>query len=159
MIGSQVSRINSAAPGRHAATIATDWCGRELGAPYAPLAWQLLADAARLGLMRHGSPEAWAASAIVLIARANHLVGHSGEPVSAQQVADALGVSIGALASTERQLTRALNLARYRHRPSTPPDASQSVEVSRSHAMYGFADERPRNYSVQDARHHPRGAP
>ena len=116
MHGSDISTIDRGPPGRRAATIAAAWCARELGQPYAQLAWRLLADAARLGLMRHGSPEAWAASGIILIARANRLLHPGGESISAQLVAGELGVSVGALASTERQLARSLNLAQYRYR-------------------------------------------
>lgn len=66
--------------------------------------------------MRNGSPEAWAASGIILIARANDLLHPGGGSLSAQLVAGELGVSIGALASTEQQLARSLNLAEYRYR-------------------------------------------
>ncbi|MGZ6637578.1 MAG: DUF6398 domain-containing protein [Solirubrobacteraceae bacterium] len=158
MSAPQVPRIDSGAPGRRAATIAAAWCGRELGQPYAQLAWRLLADAARHRLMRHGSPEAWAASGIILIARANHLLRSGGESVSAQQVADDLGVSLGALASTERELARALNLSRYRYRPPKTVDGDQHVGSLGSYTVDGFAYGRHRNSSAQDARQHPGGA-
>ena len=76
----------------------------------------MLADASRLGVVRHGRPEAWAAGAIIALARASGLLG-AGRPLTAQQVADDLDVTLGVLTVTEHQLARALNLARYAHRP------------------------------------------
>ena len=76
----------------------------------------MLADAARLGVIRRGRPEAWAAGAVIAVARASGLLG-TGRPLTAQQVADELDVTLGALAVTERELARALNLARYARRP------------------------------------------
>ena len=70
----------------------------------------MLADAARLGVIRRGRPEAWAAGAVIAVARASGLLG-TGRPLTAQQVADELDVTLGALAVTERELARALNLA------------------------------------------------
>jgi hypothetical protein len=154
----QAPTIDSGPPGRRAATIAAAWCGRELGQPYAQLAWRLLADAARHGLMRHGSPEAWAASGIILIARANHLLRSGDESVSAQRVADDLGVSLGALASTDRQLARALNVARYQYRPPTIANGDQYVGSLGSYTVDGFAYGRHRNSSAKDAWQHPGGA-
>jgi hypothetical protein len=75
----------------------------------------MLADASRLGVVRHGRPEAWAAGTVIALARESGLIG-SGRSLSAQQVADEFGVSLGALAVTERELARALHLARYARR-------------------------------------------
>ena len=66
--------------------------------------------AAALGLVRHGRPEAWAAGAVIAVARVNGLLG-TGRAVTAQQVADELEVSLGALAVAEQQLAQALNLS------------------------------------------------
>ena len=88
---------------------------RRLGRVYADPAWQMLADAARLGVIRHGRPEAWAAGAVVALARVNGLLG-AGRGLTAEQVADELDVMLGALAVTERELARALNLAHYARR-------------------------------------------
>lgn len=46
------------------------------------------------------------------MARVNGLLG-TGRAVTAQQVADELEVSLGALAAAEQQLARALNLSSY----------------------------------------------
>jgi len=104
------------APGERAAALAASWCTRRLGRDYAQRVWQLLADAARLGIIRHGRPEAWAAGAVIALARADGLLG-AGRALTAQQVAEELDVSLGALAVTEHELARALNLERYAHRP------------------------------------------
>jgi hypothetical protein len=48
-------------------------------------------------------------------ARAGGLIG-PGRALTAQEVADELEVSLGALTVTERELARVLNLARYAHR-------------------------------------------
>jgi len=94
------------------------------GWPYAPAStrstatattWHV-ADAARRGVIRHGRPEAWAAGAVTAVARANGLLG-AERALSAQQIAVELDVTLGALAVTERELARALNLARYAQRP------------------------------------------
>ena len=77
----------------------------------------MLADASRLGVIRHGRPEAWAAGAVVALARVSGLVG-KGRPVTAQNVADEFGVTLGAVAVTQRELAQALHLARYAPRPS-----------------------------------------
>lgn len=77
----------------------------------------MLADASRLGVIRHGRPEAWAAGAVVALARVSGLVG-KGRPVTAQHVAAEFGVTLGALAVTQRELAQALQLARYAPRPS-----------------------------------------
>ena len=103
------------AAGEHAASLAASWCRRRLGRAHAQSAWQMLADAARLGVIRHGRPEAWAAGAVIALARVSGLIG-AGRPVSAQQVADEFGVTLGALAVTEGELARALHLARYAQR-------------------------------------------
>ena len=103
-------------PGERAAALAASWYSRRLGRAYARSAWQMLADAARLGVIRHGRPEAWAAGAVIALARASGLLG-AGRALTAQQVADELDVSLGALAVTERELARALNVQRYAHRP------------------------------------------
>jgi hypothetical protein len=50
-------------------------------------------------------------------ARLSGLIG-AGRPLSAQYVADEFGVMPGALAVTERELARALRLARYARRPA-----------------------------------------
>ena len=158
MRGSHTSTFDPGPPGRRAAMIAAAWCGRELGQPYAQLAWRLLADATRLGLMRHGTPEAWAASGIILIARANDLLLPGGESVSAQLVADDLGVSVGALASTEQQLARALNPARYRYRPTTAA-REQDADPLGGYTIDGFPYGRRHNPPAEDARPRPTGAP
>ena len=103
------------AAGEHAASLAASWCRRRLGRAHAQSAWQMLADAARLGVIRHGRPEAWAAGAVIALARVSGLIG-AGRPVSAQRVADEFGVTLGALAVTEGELARALHLARYARR-------------------------------------------
>ncbi len=159
MSAPQAPTIDSGPPGRRAATIASAWCWRELGQPYVELVWRLLADAARHGLMRHGSSEAWAAGGIILLARANHLLRPGGESVSAQWVADDLGVSLGALASTQRELARALNLARYLYRPLKTADGDQDVRSLGSYTVDGFAYGRHRNSSAEDAWQRPGGAP
>lgn len=82
----------------------------------------MVADAARLGVIRHGQPEAWAAGAVMALARVSGLIG-AGRPLSAHQVADDFGVSVGALAVTERELAGALQLARYTRRSAAPSDA------------------------------------
>ena len=118
------SLSNHRAPGERAAALAASWCTRRLGRAYAQPAWQILADAARRGVIRYGRPEAWAAGAVAALARGNGLLGPE-RALTAQQIADELDVKLGALAVTERELTRALNLARYAHRPphSTNPDS------------------------------------
>jgi hypothetical protein len=63
------------APGERAAALAASWCTRRLGRSYAQPAWQMLADAARLGVIRHGRPEVWAAGAVIALARASGLLG------------------------------------------------------------------------------------
>ena len=80
----------------------------------------MLADAGRLGVIRHGRPEAWAAGAVVAVSRVNGLLGAEGV-LTAQRVADELDVSLGTLAVTERELARALNLACYAHRLRAAP--------------------------------------
>jgi hypothetical protein len=72
------------APGERAAALAACWCTRRLGRSYAQPAWQMLADAARLGVIRHGRPEAWAAGAVIALARASGLLG-AGRALTAQQ--------------------------------------------------------------------------
>jgi Domain of unknown function (DUF6398) len=114
------SLSNHRAPGERAATLAASWCTRRLGRAYAQPAWQILADAARRGVIRHGRPEAWAAGAVTALARANGLLGAEGA-LTALQIAEDLDVTLGALAVTERELARALNLARYAHRPTRSP--------------------------------------
>ena len=102
-------------PGERAAALAASYCTRRLGPAYARAAWQILADAARLGVIRHGRPEAWAAGAVVALVRANGVLGADGA-LTAQEVADELDVTLGMLAVTERELARALNLTRYARR-------------------------------------------
>jgi len=75
----------------------------------------MLADASRLGVIRHGRPEAWAAGAVVALARVSGLIG-KGRPVTAQHVADEFGVTLGALAVTQSELAQALHLGRYARR-------------------------------------------
>lgn len=99
-------------PGERAAALAASWCSRRVGSAYGRSAWQLLADAARLGLVRHGRPEAWAAGAVIAVARVNGLLG-AGRAITAHQVADELDVTLGALVATEQQLARALNVSSY----------------------------------------------
>jgi hypothetical protein len=79
----------------------------------------MLADASRIGVIRHGRPEAWAAGAVIALARVSGLIG-KGRPVTAQGVADEFGVTLGALAVTQRELAQALHLARYAQ-PSAGP--------------------------------------
>ena len=98
-------------PGERAAWLAASYCTRRLGRVDAQAAWEILADAARRGVIRHGRPEAWAAGAVVAVARANGLLGAEGA-LTAQQIADEFGVTLGALAVTERELA-CVNLARY----------------------------------------------
>ena len=88
----------------------------------------MLADAARLGVIRHGPPEAWAAGAVLALARVSGLIG-PGRPLSAQRVAGEFGVTLGALAVTERDLVRALHLARYArpHLPGLRPAVCRSA--------------------------------
>ena len=105
------------AAGEQAASLAASWCRRRLGLAQAQSAWQMLADATRLGVIRHGRPEAWAAGAVIAVARVSGLIG-GGRPLTAQQVADEFGVTLGALAVTERELARELHLARYARRPT-----------------------------------------
>ncbi len=108
--------IDQRAAGEHAARLAASWCRRHLGREYAQSAWQIVADASRLGVIRHGQPEAWAAGAVLALARVSGLIG-AGQPLGAQQVADEFGVTLGALAVTERELARALHLTRYARCP------------------------------------------
>ena len=115
-------RTDHRAAGERAAGLAASWCRRRLGRPYAQSAWQMLADAARLGVIRHGPPEAWAAGSVIALARVSGLIG-AGQPLTAQQVAGDFGVTLGALAVTERELARALHLARYAQRPAAGPTA------------------------------------
>src|SRR5437868_4146290 len=96
--------------------------GAASGGPTRRSAWQMLADAARLGIIRHGRPEAWAAGAVIALARVSGLTG-PGRSVSAQQVADEFDVTLGTLAVTERELARALHLARYARRPPSRSEA------------------------------------
>ena len=103
------------APGERAAALAASYCTRRLGRAYAQAVWQMLADASRLGVIRRGRPEAWAAGAIVALARVSGLLGADGV-LTAQQVGDELDVTLGTLAVTERELARVLNLSRYAHR-------------------------------------------
>jgi len=102
-------------PGEPAAALAASYCTRRLGQAYAQAAWQMLADAARLGVIRDGRPEAWAAGAVVALARVSGRLGAEGA-LTAQQIADELDVTLGTLAVTERELTRVLNLARHARR-------------------------------------------
>lgn len=110
------------ATGEHAATLAASWCRRRLGRAHAQSVWQLVADATRLGVIRHGRSEAWAAGAIMALARVSGLIGTEGS-LSAQQLAEEFGVTIGALAVTERELAGSLHLARYARRRPAPPGA------------------------------------
>jgi len=95
--------------------VAASYCTRRLGRAYAQAAWQILADATRLGVIRHGRPEVWAAGAVVALVRAKGELGADGA-LSAQELADQLDVTLGMLAVTERELARALNLTRYARR-------------------------------------------
>ena len=79
-------------PGERAAALAASYCTRHLGRVYAQAAWQILADGARLGVIRHGRPEAWAGSAVVALVRANGVLGAEGA-LTAQEVADELDVT------------------------------------------------------------------
>lgn len=62
-----------------------------------------------LGVIRDGRAEAWAAGAVIALARAGGLIG-TGRTPAARVVAEDLDVTPGALAVTERELARALNL-------------------------------------------------
>ena len=115
MTGRPPSLSHHRGPGERAAALAASYCTRRLGQAYAQAAWQMLADAARLGVIRHGRPEAWAAGAVVALARVNGRLG-ADAALTAQQVADELDVTLGTLAVTERELARVLNLARYARR-------------------------------------------
>jgi hypothetical protein len=53
---------------------------------------------------------------VIALARANGLIG-TGRAPAAREVAEELDVSLGAIAVTERELARSLNLARYVHGP------------------------------------------
>ena len=52
-----------------------------------------IAGGARLGVIRHGRPEAWAGGAVVALVRANGVLGAEGA-LTAQQVADELDVTL-----------------------------------------------------------------
>jgi len=69
------SLSDDCAPGERAAALVASYCTRRLGRAYAQAAWQMLADASRLGVIRRGRPEAWAAGAIVALARVSGLLG------------------------------------------------------------------------------------
>ena len=97
--------------------MAATWWTRRFGRAPAQSAWQMLADAARLGVIRHGRPEAWAAGATIALARVRGQVG-PGREIAAQEVADDFDVPLGALAVTERELANALQLGRYAGTPS-----------------------------------------
>jgi hypothetical protein len=86
-----------------------------MGRGHAESTWQMLADASRLGVIRHGRPEAWAAGAVIALARVSGLIGQD-RSLTAQEVADDFGVTLGALAVTERELAGGLHLARYARR-------------------------------------------
>jgi hypothetical protein len=103
--------------GERAAALAGSYCTRRVGRAYGQAAWQMLADAARLHVILHGRPEAWAAGAIVAVARASGLLA-AGHPLTAQQVAEDLDVTIGTPAVIERELARALTLSRYAQPPA-----------------------------------------
>jgi hypothetical protein len=98
-------------PGARAAALAASWYTRRLGRAYALWVWQLLADAARVGVIRDGQPEVWAAGAVIAVARGSGF--GTGGALTAQEVADDFDVTLGSLAVTERELARALNLAHY----------------------------------------------
>jgi Domain of unknown function (DUF6398) len=98
--------------GERAATLAASYCRRRLGRAYAQSVWQMLADATRLGVLRHGRPEVWAGGAVVALGRASGLIGPQGS-LSADEVAEEFDVTVGALGVIERELTRALHVARY----------------------------------------------
>jgi hypothetical protein len=105
--------------GERAAALTDSWLHASPRAGLTPQAvWQLLADASRLGVVRHGWPEAWAAGAVVALARVNDLLGAEGA-LTAEEVADELDVTVGTLAVTESELARVLNFAGYAHRLST----------------------------------------
>jgi hypothetical protein len=110
--GRPPSRSYHRGPGERAAALVAAYCTRRLGRAYAQAAWQILADAARLGAIRHGRPEAWAAGAVVALVRAHGGLGADGA-LTAQEIADELDVTLGTLAVTERELARTLNLTRY----------------------------------------------
>src|SRR5947209_11530306 len=86
------SRRDHCGPGERAAALAASSYTRRLGRAYAQAAWQILADGARVGVIRHGRPEAWAGGAVVALVRANGLLGAEGA-LTAQEVADELDVT------------------------------------------------------------------
>ena len=106
------SRTGQRQLGERAATLAASYCRRRLGRDHAQAVWQMLADATRLGVVRHGRPEAWAGGAVIALARAGGLIRPHG-PLNAQEVAEEFDVTLGALGVTERELARALHVARY----------------------------------------------
>jgi hypothetical protein len=103
------------APGERAAALAAAWCTRRLGRAYAESAWQTLADAARLGVVRHRRPEVWGDRRGDR-PRSRRRSDRRGASARRQEVANELEVSLGALTVTERELARVLNLARFAHR-------------------------------------------
>ena len=135
------------ATGEHAASLAASWCRRRLGRGYAQSAWQMLAAAPRLGVIRHGLPEAWAAGAVIALARVSGLIG-TGRALGAQQVADEFGVTLGALAVTEPRAC-----------PSAP---SRSLRAAPARPVRGLTSARPacgrhtllgsKNRNAQEAR-------
>ena len=75
----------------------------------------MLADAARLGVIRRGRSEAWAAGAVVALARVNGRLGVEGA-LTAQQVAGELDVTLGMLAVPKHEPACVLNLEHYARR-------------------------------------------
>lgn len=126
MSGQPRSLTSDRALGEHAATLAASWWRRRAGQAHAQSVWQMLADAARLGVIRHGQPEVWAAGAVVALARVSGLIG-AGRSITAQQVAADFGVSLGAASVAERELAGALHMARYATKPTrSSGDLAQS---------------------------------
>ena len=168
--GRPPSRSYHRGPGERAAALAASYCTRRLGRACAQAAWQILADAARLGVIRHGSPEAWAGGAVVAVVRANGVVGADGE-LTAQEIADAFDVTVGTLAVTERELARALNLTRYTRRlpggprsermkgrrcsDALPPQAACGCPPRASRGSTGSAWTAPASICVVSGRENP----
>ena len=105
----------------------------------------MLADATRLGVIRHGRPEAWAAGAVAAVARVNGVFG-AGRTLTAEQVAAELDVTLGTLAVAVRRRPKAR--APGGPRPRAGGDYVAPDGVVRRPLL-------PRQRSVDPARHGP----
>jgi hypothetical protein len=96
----------------------------------------MLADAARLGVIRRGRPGGVGGRGRGCRG-SRERSARPGRLLTAEQVADELDVTLGALAVTERELARVLNLSRYAHRgldagpaaSSLSPDPQQTLKT------------------------------